>query len=105
MQNREWKCGNEYAGLYAGEDGDAGMMDMKENKWYSSSYRRNLVDMHVEDWDESFMSRFDPVEYVQLLKRANVKSAMIYANSHVGYCYWPIESGKMHRGLKGRDIL
>jgi len=55
--------------------------------WYERSYRRNLVDMHVEDWDERFLSQLDPKSYVKMLKLANVKSAMVYANSHVGYCY------------------
>jgi len=74
-------------------------------KWFSRSYRRNLVDMHIPDWDEKFLSKFDPEEYVEMLNLAEVKSAMIYANSHVGNCYWPTKTGHMHKGLKGRDIL
>lgn len=73
--------------------------------WYTDNYRRNLVDMHIEEWDESFMASFDPETYVDMLKKANVTCAMVYANSHVGLCYWPTESGKMHPGLKGRDIF
>jgi len=72
---------------------------------FSRDYRRNLVDMHIEDWDEKFLSQFDPKKYVELLKVANVTTAMIYANSHVGYCYWPTKIGHMHGGIKGRDIL
>ena len=78
---------------------------MKRAKWYEKSYCRNLLDMHIEDWDEGFLSRYDPKEYVRLLKVAGVQSTMVYANSHVGYCYWPTESGQMHRGLRGRDVL
>jgi len=73
--------------------------------WYEKNYRRNLVDMHIEDWDESFMASFDPERYVEMLKKANVSCAMVYANSHVGYCYWPTKNGKMHPGIKGRDIF
>jgi len=86
-------------------------MEIKEGKntknklWYKESRRRNLVDMHIEDWNESFLSRFDPKKYVKMLKIANVRSAMIYANSHVGYCYWPTKVGHMHRGIKRRDIM
>ncbi len=61
--------------------------------------------MHIEEWNEEFLSRLDPKEYVEMLKKARVKSAMIYANSHVGYCYWPTKTGHMHKGLKGRDFL
>ncbi len=78
---------------------------MRDTKWYEKSYRRNLVDMHIDDWDEEFLSRLDPKTYVGLLKVANVQSAMVYANSHVGYCYWPTKTGRMHGGIKGRDVL
>ncbi len=76
-----------------------------QNKWYEKCYRRTLLDMHIEDWNEAFMSEYDPDKYVKLLKLANVQSVMIYANSHVGYCYYPSKIGLMHRGLKGRDVL
>lgn len=78
---------------------------MQKTKWCQKSYRRNLVDMHIDDWDESFLSKLDPERYVALLKKANVQSAMVYANSHVGYCYWLTKAGRMHRGLGGRDVL
>ena len=78
---------------------------MADSKWYAKSYRRNLVDMHIDDWDERFLSQFDPRAYVALLRKAHVQSAMVYANSHVGHCYWPTQSGNMHRGLKGRDAF
>ncbi len=40
-----------------------------------------------------------------MLSLAIVNSAMIYANSHIGNCYWPTKVGHMHKGLKGRDIV
>jgi alpha-L-fucosidase len=73
--------------------------------WYATSYRRNLVDMHIDDWDERFLSKLEPARYVELLKTARVQTAMLYANSHVGLCYWPTKSGRMHRGIGGRDVL
>ena len=78
---------------------------MPDTKWFQRSYRRNLVDMHIEDWDESFLSKLDPKNYVEMLKTAHVKSAMVYANSHIGLCYWPTKSGQMHRGIGGRDTF
>ncbi len=74
-------------------------------EWYKLSYRRHLLDMHIEDWDDRFLSRYDPKDHVRMLKLGNVKSAMVYANSHVGHCYWPTKAAHMHRGLKGRDVL
>ena len=73
--------------------------------WIQNSYRRNLIDMHIEDWNEEFFSKLDPKKYVELLKRAHVKSAMVYAQSHVGLCNWPSKFGNMHRGLKNKDFL
>jgi len=74
-------------------------------KWYEKSYRRNLVDMHIEDWNEEFLSQFDSKNYVEMLKKAKIQSAMVYINSHVGYCYWPTKTGKMHSGFKGQDKI
>ena len=60
---------------------------MANEKWFTKSYRRSLLDMHIEDWDHRFMSQYDPVRHVDLLKTAQVQSAMLYANSCVGLCY------------------
>jgi len=78
---------------------------MENKKWYSKSYRRNLIDMHIEDWNDEFLSKFDPKAYVEMLKISQTQVAMIYANSHVGYCYWPTKTGLMHKCIKGRDIF
>ena len=78
---------------------------MEQPKWFQRSYRRNLVDMHIDDWDENFLSELDPKTYVEMLKTAKVQSAMVYANSHIGYCFWPTKNGQMHSGLRGRDFL
>ncbi|MBM3211932.1 hypothetical protein FJZ33_06925, partial [Candidatus Poribacteria bacterium] len=76
-----------------------------DKKWYKKAYRRNVVDMHITDHDERFMAQFDPQEYVNMLTLSQVQSAVVYAHSHVGLCYFPTKIGKMHPGLKGRDIL
>lgn len=71
--------------------------------WYEKSFRRHLCDMHIDDWDPSFLSKFDPEVYVNNLKTAGVQSAMLYFQSHVGLCYYPTESGKIHNGFVGRE--
>ena len=78
---------------------------VEDARWFKRSYRRNLVDMHIDDWDESFLSKLDPTNYVEMLKTANVQSAMVYANSHIGLCYWPTKSGQMHKGIRGKDVF
>ena len=71
--------------------------------WYKSKRRRTLLDMHIEDWDPVFLSKFDPKDYFDALIEANINAPMIYLQSHVGLCYWPTKSGKMHGSFKGRE--
>ena len=73
--------------------------------WYKNCYRRHLLDMHLDDWDPDFLSKFSPEEYVENLKKAKIQNAMLYYQSHVGLCYWPTKSGEMHKGLIGREDI
>lgn len=73
--------------------------------WIEGNYRRNLMDMHIDDWNETFLSKIDCDEYVQALVDAGVQAAMVKAKPHTGLCYWPSDIGRMHRGLKGRDFF
>lgn len=72
-------------------------------EWYKNQWRRNLVDMHIEEWNDEFLSKFDPDEYVRLLKLGNIGAPMLYLQSHVGLCYWPTKSGKMHNAFVGKE--
>lgn len=78
---------------------------MSDKHWFTKAYRRNLVDMHIEDWNPEFLSRFDPKEYVANLKKAHIQAPMLYLQSHVGHCYWPTKIGHMHAALNGREDL
>lgn len=73
--------------------------------WYKRAFRRNVIDMHITDCDPSFLAQFDPVIYADLLELARVQSAVVYAHSHVGHCYYPTRVGHMHGGLRGRNIF
>lgn len=82
-----------------------GGTEMADKQWFTGTYRRNLVDMHIEDWNPEFLSRFDPKEYVANLKKAHIQAPMLYLQSHVGHCYWPTKTGHMHAALNGREDL
>ena len=71
--------------------------------WYERSYRRHLLDMHIDDWDPAFLSELSGEEYVKNLKIAKIQSAMIYLQSHVGLCNYPTKTGKMHNAFIGRE--
>jgi hypothetical protein len=73
--------------------------------WHETSYRANLIDMHIPDWNPEFLGRFDPEEYVRMLELAHVDTAYLYTSSCLGICYWPTRIGHLHGGVKGRDVI
>jgi hypothetical protein len=73
--------------------------------WIEGNYRRNLMDMHIDDWDPVFLSKLDPDAYVAALKDAGVQAAMIKGKPHTGLCYYPTKIARMHKGLKGFDFF
>ncbi len=73
--------------------------------WSQRCYSRMLIDNHITDDDPSFMTRFDPQRYAELVKKAGVEASMVYACDHNGNCYYPTRVGHMHRNLAGRDIF
>ena len=70
---------------------------------YKKYHRRVLLDMHIPDWDKSFLEKFDPVKLAHNYAKANIDSAMIYTQSHTGFCFWPVKDGYAHPIIKGRD--
>ncbi len=72
-------------------------------KWYKRSYRRSLVDMHIHDWNDEFLSSFSPDDYFKYLKTCEVDGVMLYLQSHVGLCHYPTKVGVMHRAFEGRE--
>lgn len=73
--------------------------------WIEGNYRRNLLDMHIDDWNPEFLSKVNVEEYVGALKAAGVQAAMVKGKPHTGLCYYPTKIGRMHRGLKGYDYF
>jgi hypothetical protein len=61
--------------------------------------------MHIPDWDDAFLSRFDAENYVAMLLRARAQSIVAYAMSHVGLFNYPTKVGRQHRNLHGRNIV
>ena len=72
-------------------------MEDNKLKWYTNKFRRHLCDMHIDDWSDEFLKDFSPENYYELLKKANIQVAMVYLQSHVGYCNWPSKTAKVHR--------
>jgi len=72
-------------------------------KWYSKSFRRHLLDMHIADWNPEFLSQFDVETYIANLKTAQISTAMVYLQSHIGLCYFPSKIAPMHKAMIGRE--
>ena len=80
-------------------------MLLHDKRWYETAYRRAVIDMHIPDWDEKFLSQFDADQYVEMLVKSRAQSIVAYGQSHVGLFNYPTKVGQQHRGLKGRNIL
>ena len=68
-------------------------------------YARFLVDNHITEHDPLFMSKFDPANFVAMVKKGGFEALMVYACCHNGNCYYPTKVGHMHKNLNGRDIF
>ena len=56
--------------------------------------------MHIDDWDDSFLSEVSPEAYVENLLATNINAPMICFQSHAGYCYYPTEIGSIHKAFQ-----
>ena len=75
-------------------------------KWYSGIYRRHLMDMHINDTDDAFLSRLSADEYFENLKKAKIQSPMIYLQSHTGLCNYETATARAHkRFLSGENEI
>ncbi len=76
-----------------------------QQPWYASTWRRAVLDMHITDDDDRFLSGYDPQGYAALLEKARTKSAVVSAMGHVGLALFPSKILPRHKGLKGRDAF
>src|ERR1041385_1775012 len=74
-------------------------------RWNEHAYRRAVIDMHISDWNERFLSRLDANQYADQLVKSKAQSIVLYAQSHAGLFNYPTRVGQQHRGLKGRNAL
>ena len=75
------------------------------NSWYQHCFRRILVDMHIPDWDERFLSKLDANTYVSTLAKGKSGGLMLYCNSHVGPTLYPSKLGPVHHAIGKGDFV
>lgn len=73
--------------------------------WFEGNYRRIFLDMHIDDWNEEFLSNVDPKALVELLRDAGAQQIVVKCRPHTGLALYPTKIGRMHKGLKGRDYV
>lgn len=79
-------------------------MTLSASRRYRHTRRRLLVDMHIPDWDERFLSAYDPELVAAAAEDAGAEGVMLYFQSHVGLCYYPTKVGVRHRAAQHRDL-
>lgn len=52
--------------------------------WYDNDYRRIFMDMHINDSNPEYLSKFDVKDFVKTMKEAEVTSVVVKAKSQVG---------------------
>lgn len=74
-------------------------------RWYESSRRRLLVDMHIPDWDNRFLSKLNPEGFMKAVAASKADSLMLYCNSHVGLTNYPSTLGPVHKAFRKKDFV
>lgn len=52
--------------------------------WYYNDYRRIFMDMHINDSNPEYLSKFDVKYFVKTMKEAEITSIVVKAKSQVG---------------------
>lgn len=79
-------------------------MTRRRASHYRDARRRLLVDMHIPDWDDGFLARYDPASIAAAAEAVGVEAVMLYFQSHLGVCYYPTKVGVVHRAAADRDL-
>ena len=72
-------------------------------KWYKRSFYRNLVDMHIPDTDETYLSKFDSEEYARTVASSGADTAILYTSNCLGKTFFDAE--QKHRSIGARDLV
>ena len=80
-------------------------MSPELNDIYLRLQRHILADIHIPEWDEGFLSRFDPRAFADLCADSGAEVAVVFCNTHSGESFWPTRSGKMHERLGNLDAV
>ncbi|MDR0533225.1 MAG: beta-galactosidase trimerization domain-containing protein [Verrucomicrobiales bacterium] len=73
------------------------------NNWYGRKFNRILVDMHIPDWDDRFLSRLTPKRFVDTIVKGGGEIIMVYACSHMGLSLYPSRYGRVNRIIGDQD--
>jgi Hypothetical glycosyl hydrolase 6 len=63
------------------------------------------LDFHTSPYIDNVGTNFNATDFVKTLKEAHVNSINVFAKCHHGMSYYPTRIGKIHPGLKNKDLL
>lgn len=72
-------------------------------KWFAK--RAIHLDFHTMPGVYDVGADFDPDEFGETLKKANVDYITVFARCNLGFAYYPTKIGIVHPGLKRKDLL
>jgi hypothetical protein len=70
-----------------------------------SRQRAVHLDFHTSPYINDVGIEFNAADFVKTLKEARVNSINVFAKCHHGMSYYPTKIGKVHPGLKRKDLL
>ncbi|MCM8820840.1 MAG: family 10 glycosylhydrolase, partial [Candidatus Omnitrophica bacterium] len=73
------------------------------NRWFPK--RAIHLDFHTMPGVYDVGIEFDPDEFGETLKKANVDYITVFARCNLGFAYYPTKIGIVHPGLKRKDLL
>ncbi|MGF6771844.1 hypothetical protein P3T18_004331 [Paraburkholderia sp. GAS199] len=68
-------------------------------------YRQIHLDFHTSEHIPGIGEHFDPVDFVDTLRKAHVDSITVFAKCHHGWSYYPTTIGHVHPNLLRPDLL
>jgi hypothetical protein len=71
----------------------------------ASRLRAVHLDFHTTGLIDDVAVNFDAQSFVETLKKADINSINIFAKCHHGMNYYPTKVGKVHPGMKRKDLM
>ncbi len=66
------------------------------NNWHQRSRKRYFLDYHIDSWNDTFLTQYDPEYFAECCYRSGATAATYMANTHTGLLSWPSKLGGVY---------